>query len=157
MDRSIHRSIVGGSSPPPQSVLSSAPNALLPHQAAPQIHCTNDMCPIRLHWHVKQNYKSYWRVKLTISNRNYAWNYSQWNVVVQHPNFHNLSEVFSFTYKSLNPYGSAISKASSLPAVSLSLCVCVVCDKELDMVMVIDLGFFLFACVLALGAGHGAG
>ncbi|GAU36183.1 hypothetical protein TSUD_274620 [Trifolium subterraneum] len=31
-------------------------------------------------------------------------NYSQWNLVVQHPNFDNLTQLFSFKYKSLNPY-----------------------------------------------------
>lgn len=92
---------------PLQAIMSGASVGHAPRITVPQIHCTNDMCPIRLHWHVKQNYQSYWRVKLTVSNRNYAWNYSQWNVVVQHPNFDNLTEVFSFTYKSLTPYGSA--------------------------------------------------
>lgn len=92
---------------PLQAITSGASVGHAPRITVPQLHCTNDMCPIRLHWHVKQNYQSYWRVKLTISNRNYAWNYSQWNLVVQHPNFDNLTEVFSFTYKSLNPYGSA--------------------------------------------------
>ncbi|MCH88880.1 protein COBRA-like, partial [Trifolium medium] len=33
-------------------------------------------------------------------------NYSNWNLVVQHPNFDNLTQLFSFDYKSLNPYGS---------------------------------------------------
>lgn len=89
----------------PQMLSSGVSTGLTPHATAPLLHCTPDMCPIRLHWHVKQNYKSYWRVKVTISNRNYAWNYSQWNIVAQHPNFRNLTEVFSFTYKSLTPYG----------------------------------------------------
>lgn len=31
-------------------------------------------------------------------------NYSQWNLVVQHPNFDNLTESFSFKYKGLTPY-----------------------------------------------------
>lgn len=67
------------------------------------------MCPIRIHWHVKLNYKDYWRVKVTITNFNYKMNYSQWNIVVQHPNFDNLTQLFSFNYKPLNPY-QAISK-----------------------------------------------
>ncbi|KAH7387028.1 hypothetical protein KP509_16G001100 [Ceratopteris richardii] len=81
---------------------------LAPQPVAPLLHCTQDMCPIRIHWHVKQNYKSYWRVKVTISNRNYAMNYSQWNLVLQHPNLNNLTEVFSFSYEGLAPYGNAI-------------------------------------------------
>jgi len=62
------------------------------------------MCPIRVHWHVKTSYKEYWRVKVAITNFNYNMNYSQWNLVVQHPNFDNLTKLFSFNYKPLNPY-----------------------------------------------------
>ncbi|KAI7746148.1 hypothetical protein M8C21_032057, partial [Ambrosia artemisiifolia] len=68
--------------------------------------CTRHMCPIRVHWHVKLNYKDYWRVKVTITNFNYRMNYSQWNLVVQHPNFDNLTQIFSFNYKPLTPYSS---------------------------------------------------
>lgn len=71
----------------------------------PVLQCTSHMCPIRVHWHVKLNYKEYWRAKVTITNFNYAMNYSNWNIVVQHPNFDNLTQIFSFNYKSLTPYG----------------------------------------------------
>ncbi|XP_027122437.1 protein COBRA-like [Coffea arabica] len=71
----------------------------------PVVHCTSHMCPIRVHWHVKQNYKEYWRVKITITNFNYKMNYTQWNLVVQHPNFNHLTETFSFNYKPIIPYG----------------------------------------------------
>ncbi|XP_057769852.1 protein COBRA-like isoform X2 [Salvia miltiorrhiza] len=71
---------------------------------SPLVQCTSHMCPIRVHWHVKLNYKDYWRVKVTITNFNYRMNYSQWNLVVQHPNFDNLTQIFSFNYKPLNPY-----------------------------------------------------
>ncbi|CDP21681.1 unnamed protein product [Coffea canephora] len=71
---------------------------------APLIQCTSHMCPIRVHWHVKVNYKEYWRVKVTITNFNYRMNYSQWNLVVQHPNFDNLTQIFSFNFKPLTPY-----------------------------------------------------
>ncbi|KAJ0104770.1 hypothetical protein Patl1_18932 [Pistacia atlantica] len=70
----------------------------------PMVQCTSHMCPVRVHWHVKLNYKEYWRVKITITNFNYAMNYSQWNIVAQHPNFDNLTELFSFNYKPLTPY-----------------------------------------------------
>ncbi|KAL5818072.1 hypothetical protein ACOSQ3_026450 [Xanthoceras sorbifolium] len=70
----------------------------------PMVQCSSHMCPVRIHWHVKLNYKEYWRVKITITNFNYAMNYSQWNLVVQHPNFDNLTKLFSFNYKSLTPY-----------------------------------------------------
>ena len=71
---------------------------------APLVQCTSHMCPIRVHWHVKLNYKEYWRVKITITNFNYRMNYTLWNLVVQHPNFDNLTQLFSFYYKSLTPY-----------------------------------------------------
>ncbi|KAJ3673089.1 hypothetical protein LUZ60_006463 [Juncus effusus] len=73
---------------------------------APLVQCTSHMCPIRVHWHVKLNYQEYWRVKVAITNFNYRMNYSQWNLVAQHPNFNNLSLVYSFMHKSLNPYGN---------------------------------------------------
>ncbi|KAL5987897.1 COBRA-like protein 1 [Asimina triloba] len=72
--------------------------------SAPMVQCTNHMCPIQVHWHVKLNYKEYWRVKITVTNLNYGKNYSMWNLVVQHPNFDNLKKVYSFNYKSPNPY-----------------------------------------------------
>ncbi|KAI3930471.1 hypothetical protein MKW92_034077 [Papaver armeniacum] len=72
----------------------------------PLVECTSHMCPVRIHWHVKTNYKEYWRVKVTITNFNYRMNYTQWNLVAQHPNFDNLTQIFSFNYKSLPTYGS---------------------------------------------------
>ncbi|KQK13144.1 hypothetical protein BRADI_1g08310v3 [Brachypodium distachyon] len=74
----------------------------------PLVQCTSHMCPIRIHWHVKLNYKDYWRVKVTITNFNYRMNYTQWNLVVQHPNFDNITKLFSFNYKPLTPYGGGI-------------------------------------------------
>jgi hypothetical protein len=73
--------------------------------STPLVECTPHMCPIRVHWHVKLNYRDYWRVKVTITNWNYRMNYSQWNLVAQHPNFENISTIYSFNYKALNPYG----------------------------------------------------
>lgn len=80
----------------------SATNTLQP----PLLRCTRHMCPIRVHWHVKLNYKEYWRVKITVTNFNYRMNYTDWTLVAQHPNFDNVTQVFSFNYKSLTPYGS---------------------------------------------------
>ncbi|KAK9926149.1 hypothetical protein M0R45_023394 [Rubus argutus] len=71
---------------------------------SPLVQCTSHMCPVRVHWHVKLNYKEYWRVKVTVTNFNYRMNYTLWNLVVQHPNFDNLTKIFSFNYKSLTPY-----------------------------------------------------
>ncbi|KAK2660951.1 hypothetical protein Ddye_007484 [Dipteronia dyeriana] len=62
------------------------------------------MCPIRVHWHVKQSYKEYWRVKITVTNLNVMRNYSQWNTVLLHPNLQSVTQVFSFNYKPLNQY-----------------------------------------------------
>ncbi|KAI0523538.1 hypothetical protein KFK09_005933 [Dendrobium nobile] len=72
----------------------------------PLLQCTTHMCPIRVHWHVKLNYKDYWRVKIAITNFNYRLNYTQWTLVAQHPNLNNVTEVFSFDYKPLVPYQS---------------------------------------------------
>ncbi|XP_073118679.1 COBRA-like protein 4 isoform X1 [Henckelia pumila] len=72
----------------------------------PLLQCTHHMCPIRVHWHVKANYKDYWRAKVAITNFNYRMNYTQWTLVVQHPNLNNVTQVFSFDYKPLVPYGS---------------------------------------------------
>lgn len=72
----------------------------------PLVECTPHMCPIRVHWHVKVSYRNYWRVKITVTNFNYRMNYSRWNLVAQHPNFDNLTTIFSFNYKALNPYGT---------------------------------------------------
>ncbi|XP_057740772.1 COBRA-like protein 1 [Arachis stenosperma] len=60
------------------------------------IACTKHMCPIRVHWHVKNNYVTHWRVKLTISNYNYRSNYSNWNVLLQHPAFSQNTTSYSF-------------------------------------------------------------
>ncbi|KAL6878525.1 hypothetical protein ACP4OV_012695 [Aristida adscensionis] len=73
---------------------------------APLLQCTSHMCPIRVHWHVKLNYKDYWRAKIAITNFNYRMNYTQWTLVAQHPNLDNVTEVFSFQYKPLLPYGT---------------------------------------------------
>jgi hypothetical protein len=42
-------------------------------------------------------------------------NYTQWTLVAQHPNLDNVTEVFSFQYKPLLPYGT-ISKEISISA-----------------------------------------
>ncbi|KAI5330278.1 hypothetical protein L3X38_029676 [Prunus dulcis] len=73
---------------------------------ASMLQCTDHRCPIRVHWHVKANYRAYWRVKITITNFNYLMNYTQWTLVAQHPNFNKLANVSSFVYKPLIHYGS---------------------------------------------------
>lgn len=70
------------------------------------------MCPIRVHWHIKLSYKLYWRVKITVTNLNHVKNYSEWNLVILHPNLRNVTQVFSFNYKPLTVY--ATSKISVL-------------------------------------------
>ncbi|KAE9466609.1 hypothetical protein C3L33_01455, partial [Rhododendron williamsianum] len=97
-------SCVNPSSPYLESVVAGSTSN---NPYSPLVQCTNHMCPIRIHWHVKLNYVSYWRIKLTVLNFNYKMNYSQWNLVAQHPNFDNVTQVFSFNYKSLTPYGDA--------------------------------------------------
>ncbi|CAN1839135.1 COBRA-like protein 4 [Linum perenne] len=70
------------------------------------LQCTHHMCPVRVHWHIKTNYKEYWRAKISITNFNYRMNYTLWTLVVQHPNLNNVTQVFSFGYKPLVPYES---------------------------------------------------
>ncbi|GMI69056.1 COBRA [Hibiscus trionum] len=84
--------------------IASVVSAAGKNNLAPLVQCTSHMCPVRIHWHVKLNYKEYWRVKVTITNFNYNMNYTQWNLVMQHPNFDNLTQIFSFNYKALTPY-----------------------------------------------------
>ncbi|GMH24371.1 hypothetical protein Nepgr_026214 [Nepenthes gracilis] len=69
------------------------------------VMCSIHMCPIQVHWHVKQSYKEYWRLKITITNLNAYKNYSQWNLAVKHPNLQSIAEVFSFNYRPLNISG----------------------------------------------------
>lgn len=79
---------------------------------APQLlQCTEHKCPIRVHWHVKANYREYWRVKITITNFNYLMNYTQWTLAAQHPNLNKLANISSFLYKPLIQYNS-ISKST---------------------------------------------
>ncbi|GMI88200.1 COBRA-like protein 6 precursor [Hibiscus trionum] len=68
------------------------------------VRCSEHMCPIWIHWHVKQSYTQYWRVKITVHNLNIVKNYSEWNLVALHPNLKNVEQVFSFNYEPLNPY-----------------------------------------------------
>ncbi|KAJ6819283.1 COBRA-like protein 1 isoform X2 [Iris pallida] len=65
------------------------------------IQCSSHMCPIRVHWHVERNLKKYWLVNVTITNFNYGMNYSDWNLVIQHPQFDNLALTFGSNYRSL--------------------------------------------------------
>jgi hypothetical protein len=91
-------------------------NATKALQPTPQdmLFCTNDMCPIKVHWHIKLNYQEYWRVKLTITNRDISRNYTLWNLVAQHPNFQNFTESFSFSYRPLNGYGPTATNDSAI-------------------------------------------
>ncbi|KAK6128169.1 hypothetical protein DH2020_038088 [Rehmannia glutinosa] len=93
---------VSSESPHIASVLSSSDK----NNLTPLVQCTNHMCPVRVHWHIKLNYKEYWRVKIAITNFNYNMNYTHWNLVVQHPNFDNLTQLFSFNYEPITPYGT---------------------------------------------------
>ncbi|KAK6916674.1 COBRA, plant [Dillenia turbinata] len=81
------------------------------------VKCTDHMCPVRVHWHVKNNYKGQWRVKLTISNYHYWRNFSDWNVLVQHPGFGQSSIVYSFnsTVLSTASYADEVALFWGLP------------------------------------------
>ncbi|VAI14370.1 unnamed protein product [Triticum turgidum subsp. durum] len=91
----------------PATIRALTPGVNTPKKDGAQLlQCTNHMCPIRVHWHVKLNYKDYWRAKIAVTNFNYRMNYTQWTLVAQHPNLNNVTEVFSFQYKPLLPYGN---------------------------------------------------
>jgi len=80
----------------------------------PLVQCTSHMCPIKIQWHLKLNYKHYWRVTITITNLNYHMNYTHWNLVVQHPNFDNLTQVFGSKYKALTSFSTTSKSPISL-------------------------------------------
>ncbi|XP_021286128.1 COBRA-like protein 1 isoform X1 [Herrania umbratica] len=67
--------------------------------------CTDHMCPVTVHWHVMKNYVTHWKVKLTVSNYNYRRNYSNWNVLAQHPGFSQNATAFSFNSTMLPSFG----------------------------------------------------
>ncbi|PPE02742.1 hypothetical protein GOBAR_DD00301 [Gossypium barbadense] len=69
------------------------------------VQCTDHMCPVRIHWHIMTNYVTHWKVKLTISNYNYERNYSNWNVVIQHPGFSQSTTAYSFNSTMLPSFG----------------------------------------------------
>ncbi|VAI61454.1 unnamed protein product [Triticum turgidum subsp. durum] len=71
-----------------------------------EIRCTGHMCPIRVHWHVKKRYTEYWRVKLSINNFNRFKNFTDWNLVFQHPSLQELTQVLSFAYEPLVQRGT---------------------------------------------------
>lgn len=96
-----------------QSNFLQLPNGDGGSTTSPAVLCTPHMCPIRVHWHVKESYREYWRVKVTITNFNMYSNYSDWNLVIQHPNFRSILQIFSFNYLPLVQYGE-ISECSPL-------------------------------------------
>lgn len=86
----------------------------------PFVRCTQHMCPIQIHWHVKVSYREYWRVKVTLTNYNLVHNYSEWNLVVNHPNFESLTQVFSFEHEPLRNYGPISKPSSSYKRIRIS-------------------------------------
>ncbi|KAL8234421.1 hypothetical protein R6Q59_020521 [Mikania micrantha] len=73
--------------------------------ALDSVRCTDHMCPIRVHWHIKSNYIDHWRVKLTVTNLNFDRNYSNWNLVVHHPGFSQPATTYSFNTTLLHTAG----------------------------------------------------
>ncbi|PIA30521.1 hypothetical protein AQUCO_05500065v1 [Aquilegia coerulea] len=71
------------------------------------LRCTDHMCPVRVHWHVKNNYRDHWRVKVTVSNNNYGKNYSDWNLLIQHPGLSASPRIYSFNSTLLPTVGFA--------------------------------------------------
>ncbi|KVH96538.1 Glycosyl-phosphatidyl inositol-anchored, plant [Cynara cardunculus var. scolymus] len=69
------------------------------------VRCSNHMCPLRVHWHIKNNYMDHWRVKLTVTNLNYDRNYTNWNLLVNHPGFGPSATTYSFNSTLLHTAG----------------------------------------------------
>eukprot|EP00475_Leptophrys_vorax_P025141 TRINITY_DN3512_c0_g1_i1.p1 TRINITY_DN3512_c0_g1~~TRINITY_DN3512_c0_g1_i1.p1 ORF type:complete len:459 (-),score=10.49 TRINITY_DN3512_c0_g1_i1:195-1571(-) len=69
------------------------------------MECSPDGCPISIHYHLKVNYEDYWRAKITIINRSLWDNHTGWNLVVEHPNIGNITDIFSWNAKTILPYG----------------------------------------------------
>lgn len=69
------------------------------------VECSPDGCPIGIHYHLKVNYETHWRSKITIINRSLWDNHTDWNIVVEHPGMGNITDVFSWQAKSIVPYG----------------------------------------------------
>ncbi|XVF67862.1 hypothetical protein PTKIN_Ptkin10aG0155900 [Pterospermum kingtungense] len=78
------------------------------------VQCTDHMCPVRVHWDVMKNYFTHWKVKLTISSYNYKRNYTNWNVLVQHPGFNQNSKAYSFNSTMLPSFGVSVAGAVAL-------------------------------------------
>ncbi|XP_065866464.1 COBRA-like protein 1 [Euphorbia lathyris] len=83
----------------------SAESSLSNLNSVDLVKCSDHMCPVGVHWHIKNIYTSHWRVKLTISNYNYKANYSDWNVLVQHPAFTQKITSYSFNKTILSTVG----------------------------------------------------
>lgn len=56
---------------------------------------------------------------MTVTNLNVMKNYSNWNLVVLHPNLQSLAQVFSFNYRALDQYGY-ISKLDQNPFLAIN-------------------------------------
>ncbi|GJY74097.1 COBRA-like protein 2 isoform X4 [Tanacetum coccineum] len=69
------------------------------------LRCTDHMCPLRVHWHIKTNYLDHWRVKLTVTNLNYNRSYTNWNVLVHHPGLSQPATTYSFNTTLLHTTG----------------------------------------------------
>ncbi|KAI3446196.1 hypothetical protein Pfo_002861 [Paulownia fortunei] len=67
--------------------------------------CPSCSCGCRIADQLATTCISHWRVKLTISNYHYGRNYSDWNVLVQHPGFGQPSSAFSFNTTMLPTIG----------------------------------------------------
>jgi len=113
-------------------------NVTSPHQKSditpkPLLQCTHHLCHVRVHWHLKDNYQDYWRVKIAIINFNYRLNFTDWSLVVQHPNLNNVTQVYSFEYMPLLPYES-ISEFLEMHTKWLSL-FCVSALEEVSLIL----------------------
>ena len=96
------------------------------------VRCTDHMCPVQVHWHVKTNYRDKWRVKVTVSSYRYGHNYSDWNLVVQHPGLKQPFRTYSFNSTRLTTMGN-MGNSSKLFGSSSSLTSSLIEKQQLQL------------------------
>ncbi|KAF4404702.1 hypothetical protein G4B88_006088 [Cannabis sativa] len=65
-----------------------------------KIECTKHMCPVNINWQVINHQR---KVRVTISNLNYAKNYQDWIMLAEHPAFDNSTTLLHANHKFLSP------------------------------------------------------
>ncbi|KAL9173811.1 hypothetical protein ABFS82_02G013500 [Erythranthe guttata] len=73
--------------------------------STPLVECRSRMCPARVLWHVKLNDQEKWDLVVSLRDLNRVTKNRQWNVFAEHPDFHNVTKIFTLNYNYLTPHG----------------------------------------------------